>query len=159
MTNEDFTYICNLLRDRSAVVLEPGKEYLVEARLTPLVRQLQPDVVIGVNETIVTAVDDARSIFASVPTVAVSDAIARDTLPGSRWWLKVGPTNAFGCRERAGAHVDGTKWRVERDGNALTITNLVPRRTPARQLATGFRGDVVDEVCACGSPWPRVVLR
>lgn len=36
MTARDFEYVCRLVRDRAAVVLEPGKEYLVEARLTPL---------------------------------------------------------------------------------------------------------------------------
>jgi chemotaxis protein methyltransferase CheR len=40
MTARDFEFICRLLRERSAVVLEAGKEYLVEARLTPLVREL-----------------------------------------------------------------------------------------------------------------------
>jgi chemotaxis protein methyltransferase CheR len=41
MTAADFEYVCRLVRDRSAVVLEPGKEYLVESRLAPLARQLQ----------------------------------------------------------------------------------------------------------------------
>jgi chemotaxis protein methyltransferase CheR len=36
MTAHDFEYVCRLVRDRSAVVLEAGKEYLVEARLGPL---------------------------------------------------------------------------------------------------------------------------
>jgi chemotaxis protein methyltransferase CheR len=40
MTAADFEYICRLLRERSAIVLEAGKEYLVESRLTPLARQL-----------------------------------------------------------------------------------------------------------------------
>jgi chemotaxis protein methyltransferase CheR len=40
MTAQDFEFVCRLVRDRSAIVLEPGKEYLVEGRLTPLVRQL-----------------------------------------------------------------------------------------------------------------------
>ncbi len=35
----DFRYICDLVLDRSAIVLEPGKEYLVESRLTPLARR------------------------------------------------------------------------------------------------------------------------
>ena len=35
----DFDYICKLVRDRSAIVLEPGKEYLVESRLAPLARR------------------------------------------------------------------------------------------------------------------------
>ncbi|PWV63252.1 CheR family methyltransferase [Plasticicumulans acidivorans] len=34
----DFDYICRLVLERSAIVLEPGKEYLVELRLKPLVR-------------------------------------------------------------------------------------------------------------------------
>jgi chemotaxis protein methyltransferase CheR len=40
MTAQDFEFVCRLVRDRSAIVLESGKEYLVEGRLTPLVRQL-----------------------------------------------------------------------------------------------------------------------
>ena len=40
MTDQDFDFIRNLLKERSAIVLEPGKEYLVEVRLTPLVKQM-----------------------------------------------------------------------------------------------------------------------
>jgi chemotaxis protein methyltransferase CheR len=39
ITGTDFDYIRSLVRDRSALVLEPGKEYLVESRLDPLARQ------------------------------------------------------------------------------------------------------------------------
>lgn len=39
MTSTEFDYVCRLVRDRSGVVLETGKEYLVDARLTPIVRQ------------------------------------------------------------------------------------------------------------------------
>lgn len=35
-----FQHIANLVRQRSAIVLEPEKAYLVEARLTPLAREL-----------------------------------------------------------------------------------------------------------------------
>ena len=34
-----FDYVRTLIRDEAGIVLEPGKEYLVEARLTPLARQ------------------------------------------------------------------------------------------------------------------------
>jgi chemotaxis protein methyltransferase CheR len=40
MTGQEFDVIRRLLLERSAIVLEPGKEYLVETRLAPLVRQL-----------------------------------------------------------------------------------------------------------------------
>jgi chemotaxis protein methyltransferase CheR len=36
---EDFRYISDLVRRHSAIVLEPGKEYLVESRLTPVLRE------------------------------------------------------------------------------------------------------------------------
>ena len=35
----DFEYISKMVRDRSAIVLETGKEYLVESRLFPVVKQ------------------------------------------------------------------------------------------------------------------------
>jgi chemotaxis protein methyltransferase CheR len=39
ITDGDFNYIRSLVRDHSALALEPGKEYLVESRLDPLARQ------------------------------------------------------------------------------------------------------------------------
>lgn len=36
LTPPDFDYLCKMIRERSAIVLEPGKEYLVESRLQPL---------------------------------------------------------------------------------------------------------------------------
>jgi chemotaxis protein methyltransferase CheR len=39
MTDQDFEYICKLLAERSAVVLDDSKQYLVKARLEPVVRQ------------------------------------------------------------------------------------------------------------------------
>ncbi len=35
----DFDYVCRLVRERSGISLEPGKEYLVESRLSPLARR------------------------------------------------------------------------------------------------------------------------
>jgi chemotaxis protein methyltransferase CheR len=35
----DFAFVANLVRERCALVLEPGKEYLVKARLLPLVQR------------------------------------------------------------------------------------------------------------------------
>lgn len=39
ITSENFKFIQEFARDSAAIVLEPGKEYLVETRLTPLARQ------------------------------------------------------------------------------------------------------------------------
>jgi chemotaxis protein methyltransferase CheR len=39
VTEGDFDYIRDLVREQSALTLEPGKEYLVESRLDPLARQ------------------------------------------------------------------------------------------------------------------------
>jgi chemotaxis protein methyltransferase CheR len=41
MTGQDFEVVRRLLAEESAIALDPGKEYLVEARLTPLVRELK----------------------------------------------------------------------------------------------------------------------
>lgn len=38
LTTSDFDFVCELVRRQSAIVLEPGKEYLVESRLLPLAR-------------------------------------------------------------------------------------------------------------------------
>ncbi len=38
LTTADFDYVRDVVRKNSAIVLEPGKEYLVESRLTPLAR-------------------------------------------------------------------------------------------------------------------------
>jgi chemotaxis protein methyltransferase CheR len=39
LNNNDFEYVKTLVLKRAAIVLETGKEYLVESRLTPLARQ------------------------------------------------------------------------------------------------------------------------
>jgi chemotaxis protein methyltransferase CheR len=39
IADQDFDYIRDLVRDRTAIVLEPGKEYLAETRLDPVVRR------------------------------------------------------------------------------------------------------------------------
>jgi chemotaxis protein methyltransferase CheR len=41
MTEQDFDFIRKLLRERSAIFLEDGKQYLVESRLAPIVRELK----------------------------------------------------------------------------------------------------------------------
>ncbi|MFT5287375.1 MAG: chemotaxis protein methyltransferase CheR [Myxococcota bacterium] len=45
----DFSFIAGLVRDRSAIVIEKGKEYLVEARMAPIIRSEKLD---GIPELI-----------------------------------------------------------------------------------------------------------
>lgn len=47
ITTTDFDYISTLVRSRSAIVLERGKEYLIEARLQPLARERGAGTVAG----------------------------------------------------------------------------------------------------------------
>lgn len=39
MKNDDFEYVCTYVREQAAIVLEPGKEYLVESRLQALAQK------------------------------------------------------------------------------------------------------------------------
>ncbi len=39
LNSNAFEYICNLVREKSAIVLEPNKTYLVESRLAPVARE------------------------------------------------------------------------------------------------------------------------
>ncbi len=39
MTEQDYAFVVKLLQERTAIVLDPGKEYLVESRLTPVALQ------------------------------------------------------------------------------------------------------------------------
>jgi chemotaxis protein methyltransferase CheR len=41
MTDLEFDVVRKLVLERSAIVLEPGKQYLVESRLAPIIRELQ----------------------------------------------------------------------------------------------------------------------
>lgn len=39
VTADDYAFVANLLRERCALILEPGKEYLIRARLTPVAQR------------------------------------------------------------------------------------------------------------------------
>jgi chemotaxis protein methyltransferase CheR len=38
-STDSFKYVCDLVRRRAAIVVEPGKEYLVDSRLSPIVKR------------------------------------------------------------------------------------------------------------------------
>ncbi|MGN6605565.1 MAG: CheR family methyltransferase [Jatrophihabitans sp.] len=43
VSTEDFTFLADFVRDRSAISIGPGKEYLVESRLMPVAREVGLD--------------------------------------------------------------------------------------------------------------------
>ena len=74
-----FDWVCQLVRRESAIVLAPGKEYLVEARLMPLARKLGYS---GVSEL----VDRLRAR----PDAAVSRSIVEALTTNETSWFRDG---------------------------------------------------------------------
>jgi hypothetical protein len=134
-------------------------------RTAALVRLLSPVAVVGVSGPVVEGLaDPLAEVLGPVAAVVTSDDAAHGALSAAglapRRWLKVGPTSAFECEARAGAHLDGTRWRAEAgEGGELLLTSLAPRLRPCDRLATGVRADVVEGRCACGRGGPRLVPR
>jgi hypothetical protein len=75
-----------------------------------------------------------------------------------RRWLEIGPALALECRYGEGAHLDGLEWHVEVRGGELFISGRLDRAMTFESLATGLKGTVLLDVCACGHAGPRVVL-
>jgi chemotaxis protein methyltransferase CheR len=81
MTALDFEYVCRVVRDRSAVVLEPGKEYLVEARLAPLAGRLNLGSVAGLVGRLRSGADDGLADRVVEAMVTTETSFFRDRRP------------------------------------------------------------------------------
>jgi chemotaxis protein methyltransferase CheR len=81
MTAQDFEYVCRLVRDRSAVVLEAGKEYLVEARLAPIVGQLQVGSISALVGRLRSGPDDGLTARVVEAMVTTETSFFRDLHP------------------------------------------------------------------------------
>jgi chemotaxis protein methyltransferase CheR len=81
MTPSDFTFICQLVRDRSCIVLEPGKEYLVESRLLPIVRELQLPSISGLVEALRRNLDNGLASKVIEAMVTNETSFFRDIHP------------------------------------------------------------------------------
>jgi chemotaxis protein methyltransferase CheR len=84
----DFDYIAQLVRQRSAIVLEPGKEYLVESRLLPIARKVGDGSVSGLVARLRAEPDDGLHH-------AVVDAM---TTNETSWFRDHHPFDALGSR-------------------------------------------------------------
>jgi hypothetical protein len=136
-------------------------------RTAAMIEQVSPRVVIGVNREVVAGLRglgrDIHDVFAPVAVVATVDDEAHAALAAAglapRQWVKLGPTSAFECEARAGAHFDGSRWRVDADGDGrLAISVLVPTSTACDGFVLGLNGVVDPTPCVCGSDDPRVRL-
>jgi hypothetical protein len=123
-------------------------------RVAALVRQLEPQVVLGITGDVLDGLAETgrepAEVFGEVSAVVTADAGAyarlRDSGLAPRRWVRLGPTSAIEGIDGDGARYDATRWDVRTgDDGELTISNRVPRLTPARALRTGVRGRVVTE--------------
>jgi hypothetical protein len=122
-------------------------------RVAVLVRQLEPQVVVGITGSVLDGLVDAgrepADVFASVPAVVAADDDAHARLRAAgltpRRSVQLGPTTAIEALEADGPVYDPARWDVDVDGGELVISNLVPRLTPARRLRTGVHGRVVGD--------------
>lgn len=81
MTAQDFEYVCRFVRDRSAIVLDAGKEYLVESRLGPLAARLQLGSVSDLVGRLRTGRDAALGARVVEAMVTTETLFFRDVLP------------------------------------------------------------------------------
>jgi hypothetical protein len=122
-------------------------------RVAALVRQLEPQVIVGITgavlDGLVEAGHDPADALGPVPTVVAADGDAHARLHAAgmtpRRSVQLGPTTAIEGPDQPGPVFDTARWAVEEVDGELAISNLVPRLIEARRLRTGVRGRVVEE--------------
>jgi hypothetical protein len=122
-------------------------------RVDALVRQLEPQIVVGITggvlDGLVEAGRDPADALGPVPAVVTADDDAHARLRAAgltpRRSVQLGPTTAIEAMGADGPVYDAARWDVEEDDGELLVSNLVPRLTEARRLRTGVRGRVVGD--------------
>jgi len=120
-------------------------------RVAVLVRQLEPQVVVGITGSVLDGLVEARrdpaEVLGPVPAVVTADSDAYTRLRAAglapRRSVRLGPTTAIEGLDADDPVYDATRWDVEEVDGELLVSSLVPRLTPARRLRTGVRGRVV----------------
>ncbi|TFH70705.1 MULTISPECIES: CheR family methyltransferase [unclassified Cellulomonas] len=85
ISHDTFTFVADLVRRRSAILLEPGKEYLVESRLLPLAREAGAS---GVDQFVA----QLRANPSPARTAVVVEAL---TTNETSWFRDVAPFDAL----------------------------------------------------------------
>jgi hypothetical protein len=122
-------------------------------RVAVLVRQLEPQVVLGITSSVLDGLVEAgrepAEVLGPVPAVVTADSDADTRLRAAglspRRSVRLGPTTAIEGPGADGPVYDATRWDVEEFDGELLVSNLVPRLTEARRLRTGIRGRVVGD--------------
>jgi hypothetical protein len=122
-------------------------------RVAVLVRQLEPQVVLGITRSVLDGLIEAgrepAEVLGPVPAVVTADSDAHTRLRGAglnpRRSVRLGPTTAIEAPDADGPVYDAGRWDVEAVDGELLVSNLVPRLTEARRLRTGVRGRVVGD--------------
>jgi hypothetical protein len=119
-------------------------------RTASLIRQLEVQVVLGVDADVLDGLDangtDLAATFGGLAAVATADEDAHARLRAvglaPRRWVKLGPTSAIEAGD--GLRYDAERWQVEPDASTreLLVTNRVPRLTGCDRFRTGVRATV-----------------
>ena len=139
ITAESFEYVADLVRRRSGIVLEPGKEYLVEGRLLPLARAAAAADVDAYLRALRTAPrhDHLESVVAALTTNETS--WFRDAEPFRALVERVVPERGPALRIWSAACSTGQ----EPYSIAMTLADAVPPGG-LRILATDLSGPVLE---------------
>jgi len=119
-------------------------------RTASLVRQLEPTVVIGIDDAVLDGFDDLgrnpAEVFASVRAVVASGTAARVRLAAAGVtagvWLRLGALSAVAYPGETELRYDATRWQVDDADGELLVTNLVDRLSPSDGFRTGVQGRI-----------------
>lgn len=144
LTTDSFDFVADLVRRRSAIQLERGKEYLVESRLAPLAREAG----IGVDEYV-------RRVRSARREADYEDVVEALTTNETSWFRDAAPFDALRthviptfAQERG--RIDRLRlWSAacstgqEAFSIVMTLTDILPG-TPVEVLATDLSSQVLE---------------
>jgi hypothetical protein len=121
-------------------------------RVAMFLRLVEYRAVLGITGAILDGLDaldrNYEEVFGSVPVLgARPDAYARLVGRGlaPHHFVLCGPALAIGSAPGAPACVDADEWRLDLEGDRVTVTNLEPRATTFDHAPTAIRGALDDD--------------
>lgn len=130
----------------------------VRPNLLEFFRQFDLAAVLGLIPPVVSAIQDQgvelSELFGNAQLYASEDSIGL-MQPGSeaRRWLSVGHLLAAECFQEGRLHLFNGAWAVGNDSDGRLVLS-----SHDQTLATGLRGQTLDEACRCGLAAPQIQL-